>query len=37
MRPSATLDCRDRRTRRLAIMQFMDDIVRCIGLIKQHK
>jgi hypothetical protein len=36
MRPSATLDCRDRRTRRLAIIQFMDDIVRCIGLIKQH-
>ena len=36
MRPAATLDCSDRRTRRLAIMLYMDDIVRCIGLIKQH-
>ena len=36
MRPAATLHCSDRRTLRLAIMLFMDDIVRCIGLIKQH-
>jgi hypothetical protein len=36
MRPAATLDCSDRRTLWLVIMLFLDDIVRCIGLIKQH-
>jgi hypothetical protein len=34
MRPAETLHCSDRRTLRLAIVLFMDDIFRCIELIK---
>jgi len=35
IRPAATLHCSNRRTRRLAIVLFMNDFARFIDLIKQ--